>query len=69
MLHGLPTPVGYIGEVKKLHITRFPQVGDVLDTRLHIVSEVNGVSLLKAETYVDNEQVVSGSFKIFIEPE
>ncbi|MBR1632018.1 MAG: beta-hydroxyacyl-ACP dehydratase [Paludibacteraceae bacterium] len=62
-----PAPVGYIGEVKKFHINRLPKAGDTLQTHLQIVSEVNGVSLLKAETMVETELIASGQLKIFIE--
>lgn len=63
----LPAPIGYIGEVKKCKILRLPEAGDELRTRLQIVSEVNGVSLLKADTLVDGEVIATTNMKIFIE--
>lgn len=61
-----PTPVGYIGEVKKFKLGAKPKAGASLITTIHIVSEVQNVSLIKAETKVDGEVVASCQMKIFI---
>lgn len=61
-----PTPVGYIGEVKKFKLVSKPKAGAKLLTSIHVVSEVQNVSLIKAETKVDGEVVASCQMKIFI---
>lgn len=61
-----PTPVGYIGEVKKFKLVSNPKAGDVLTTSIHTVSEVQNVSLIKAETKVGDCVVASCQMKIFI---
>ncbi len=61
-----PTPVGYIGEVKKFKLVSKPKTGDVLTTSIHTVSEVQNVSLIKAETKVGDCVVASCQMKIFI---
>ena len=61
-----PTPVGYIGEVKKFKLVSTPKAGDVLTTSIHTVSEVQNVSLIKAETKVGDCVVASCQMKIFI---
>ncbi len=63
-----PTPIGYIGEVKKFRIHFLPHVGDELRTHICILSEVLGVSLLTAETKVNGETAVQCQMKIFIKP-
>ena len=63
-----PTPLGFIGEVKKFRIYFLPRTGDVLRTHIRILSEALGVSLLAAETKVNGEIVVDGQMKIFIQP-
>jgi predicted hotdog family 3-hydroxylacyl-ACP dehydratase len=63
-----PTPVGYIAEVKKFRIHFLPHVGDCLRTHIRIISEVLGVSLLTAETKVEEEVVARCEMKIFIKP-
>lgn len=63
-----PTPVGYIAEVKKFRIHFLPHAGDCLRTHIRIHSEVLGVSLLTAETKVEEEVVAWCQMKIFIKP-
>lgn len=60
------TSVGYIGEVKKFKLGSKPKVGSSLVTTIRIVSEVQNVSLIKAETKVGDEVVASCQMKIFI---
>ena len=64
-----PTPIGYIGEVKKFRINFLPRTGDELHTHIRIVSEVLGVSLLTAETMVGEKIVAQCQMKIFIKPD
>jgi len=62
------TPLGFIGEVRKCRIHLLPKVGDVLRTKIQILTEVLGVSLLTAETKVNGVTVVQCQMKIFIKP-
>ena len=64
-----PTPIGYIGEVKKFRINFLPRTGDELYTHIRIISEVLGVSLLAAETKVGGEIAAWCQMKIFIKPD
>ena len=64
-----PTPIGYIGEVKKFRINFLPCRGDELRTHIRIISEIFGVSLLTAETTVNGEVAAQCQMKIFIKPE
>jgi predicted hotdog family 3-hydroxylacyl-ACP dehydratase len=61
-----PAPVGFIGEIKKYKTLQKPEVGKELVTTITILSEVMSVSLLSAQTKVDNEVVASCQMKIFI---
>jgi len=62
-----PTPLGFIGEVKKCRIHFLPRVGDGLRTHIRILSEALGVSLLAVETKVNGVTAVEGQMKIFIQ--
>jgi predicted hotdog family 3-hydroxylacyl-ACP dehydratase len=62
-----PTPLGFIGEVKKCRIHFLPKTGDMLCTHIRILSEALGVTLLAAETKVNDETAVQCQMKIFIE--
>jgi len=63
-----PTPLGFIGEVKKFHIHFLPCVGDELITHIFILSEALGVSLLAVDTKVNGKIAVEGQMKIYIQP-
>ena len=64
-----PTPIGFIGEVKKFRINFLPHSGDKLYTHIRIISEVLGVSLLTAETMVGEKVAAQCQMKIFIKPD
>lgn len=58
--------LGYIGELKKLSIPALPKVGDTLSTRLEVMGEAAGVTLMNAETRVGETLIAEGRMKIFI---
>ena len=58
--------LGFIGEVKKFKIIRLPKVGDFLHTRLHVLGEAAGVTLIWAETRSGEEILATCQMKIFI---
>ena len=43
-----------------------PKIGEKLQTKLTIVSEVENMSLVKAETYAGGRLAAEGQMKIFI---
>lgn len=62
-----PAPIGFLGEVKKLHIYKLPVIGSHLRTHIHIISEAMGISLLSAETITDTGiQIAECKMKISI---
>lgn len=66
--NNLPTPIGFIGEVKKFKPAMLPPAGSELHTYIHIVSEVMNITLLQAETKLpDGELVATCQMKISIE--
>lgn len=67
LAQGLPTPIGYIGEVKKFHCYSRPAVGAELHTTIEMGAEVNGVTILYGKTAVDGVVVADTQMKIFIE--
>ena len=58
--------LGFIGEVKKFKIIRLPEVGEFLHTRLHVLGEAAGVTLIWAETRSGEEILATCQMKIFI---
>ena len=58
--------LGFIGEVKKFKIDRLPKVGEFLRTRLRVLGEAAGVTLISAETKSGEEVLATSQMKIFI---
>lgn len=64
-----PAPVGYIGSIKKIDIIHLPTVGAVIYTKVEIVQEFMGVTLVELETYCNEQLIASGSMKTVIAKE
>ena len=56
--------MGYIGEVKKFSLHRLPRVGETLRTTVRFGMEVEGVTLLSAETRSGEELIATTQMKI-----
>ena len=61
-----PAPIGFIGEVKKYKTFTLPKVGDKLITTINILSEIMNITLVTAETKVNDHTVATCQMKIFI---
>jgi len=61
------SPLGFIGEIKKLRIFRLPAVGEQLITNIAVISEVLNISLISAEIKSGGEIVACCQMKIFIQ--
>ena len=61
-----PPPIGFIGEVKKYKTFTLPKIGDKLITTIHILSEIMNITLLSAETKVNERIIATCQMKIFI---
>jgi len=61
------SPLGFIGEIKKLRIFRLPAVGEQLITNIAVISEVLNISLISAEIKSGNELIATCQMKIFIQ--
>jgi len=61
------SPLGFIGEIKKLSIFRLPAVGEQLITNIAVISEVLNISLISAEIKSGKEHVATCQMKIFIQ--
>lgn len=59
-------PVGYIGEVKKFHLHRRPSIGEKIVTTITMGAEVDGITIITGESYVDDQLVAGTTMKIFV---
>jgi predicted hotdog family 3-hydroxylacyl-ACP dehydratase len=60
-------PNGFIGAVKGLKIARLPKVGEVLTTRVEVLQEVFGITLIKGTVCIASEEIASAELKIVLE--
>lgn len=58
--------IGVIGEVKGMKIASFPRVGDVITTRLHVVTELFGMTLATATVTCNGQEVVTSKIKLAV---
>ncbi|MEC4113291.1 hypothetical protein [Myroides pelagicus] len=64
-----PAPVGYIGSIKKIDINALPKVGDTIYTKVDILQEFMGVTLVELQTYINGVLIASGSMKTVLAKE
>ncbi len=66
-LHGKEPVLGFIGEVKKCTFYNLPAVGETVQTRLNVIGEAAGVTLLSAvASTIEGKQVAQCQMKIFL---
>lgn len=65
-LAGEEPHIGLIGEIKNFHIYRLPKMGERIRTKISVVGEAMGMSLVQSETYVGEDRISDGQIKIFI---
>lgn len=58
--------LGYIGEIKKCNFYGLPFVNEEITTNLEVVSKLDNISLIKAQTFCNNKLIVECQMKIFI---
>lgn len=59
--------LGYIGELKNIRIMRLPRLQETLCTKVAVVAEANGISLIEASVSVGEEVIAAGMMKVFVE--
>lgn len=60
-------PIGFIGAIKSLEISSLPKTGQLLFTKVNILQEIFGVTLIGAEIYVDHQKIASCEMKIVLQ--
>jgi len=66
-LHNQKPPLGFIGAISKVIISRYPKVGEKLKTVIVLKSEVFNISLIKGTTFVGETQIAECEMKIVID--
>ena len=63
---GMPVPIGYIAAVKDLNISILPGVKSNLVTRVEIINQLMGVTLVKGSVTREGIPVATCEMRIFI---
>lgn len=64
-----PAPIGYLGSIKNIVISRRPQLGEVLDTKISILQEFMGITLVEIEVFINEELIAKGQMKTVLAKE
>lgn len=56
-------PTGYLGAIKKIEISRLPEVGEFLETTITIVQEFMGITLVQITVNIGQELIAQGQMK------
>ena len=60
-------PTGYIGAIKKVQILELPKVGDVITTKVSILQEFMGVTMVSVKVFnANNIEIATGEMKTVI---
>lgn len=66
-LKGEQAPTGYIGSIKKVAVFKRPALNDVITTKVDILHEFDGITMVKVIAYnTENEEIASGEMKTVI---
>ena len=61
-----PVKIGVIGSINKLEINFLPFAGQTLLTRVEVLSEIFGATIVKAEIQCEGETVAQGEMKVLV---
>ena len=66
-LKKIPVPLGFIGAISKVQIGELPKPETSIETRIEVLQEVFGITLIKGEVTQNGESVISCQMKIMIQ--
>lgn len=58
-----PAPTGYIGAIKSIEIFELPKVNDNLTTKVNVLHEFSGVTLVDISVLLNNVEIARGQMK------
>ena len=62
-----PVPLGFIGAISKVNVVQLPDAETTIETKIEVLQEVFGITLIKGEVTQNNEPIVSCQMKIMIQ--
>jgi len=64
-----PAPTGYLGSIKNIVISRLPKLDEVLYTKVSILQEFMGITLVEIEVKINDEIIAKGQMKTVLAKE
>ncbi len=64
-----PAPVGYIGSIKNVDILALPKTGQEIRTKIVILNQILGVTMVSGEVYLNDQQIASGEMRTIVAKE
>lgn len=65
-LKNLPAPVGYIGSIRNIDIFELPEVNQEIRTKLTILNQLMGVTMVSGEVYWGEKLIAQGEMRTVI---
>jgi len=65
-LKNLPAPVGYIGSIRNIDIFELPEVQQEIRTKVVVLQQVLGVTMVAGEVYLDDKLIARGEMRTII---
>lgn len=66
-LKKIPVPLGFIGAISKVAVQKLPPHETTIETKIEVLQEVFGITLIKGEVSQNNELIISCQMKIMIQ--
>ena len=66
-LKNTPVPLGFIGAISKVQVVQLPKLESIIETKIEVLQEVFGITLIKGEVTHDGHPVISCQMKIMIQ--
>lgn len=62
-----PVPIGFIGAVENLKISKLPKIGDTLYSTVTIINQVLNATIIAGKIVVNGNELASCKMKIFVQ--
>ena len=66
-LKNIPVPLGFIGAISKVLVLNLPKADSIIETKIEVLQEIFGITLIKGEVSQNNQPVISCQMKIMIQ--
>ena len=61
-----PAPVGYIGSIKNIDVLELPNIGEEIQTRIEILNQIMGVTMVKGEVFLNGKLIAHGEMRTIV---